>query len=717
LGILFLGSAAVQKCLAQQAENDGRRANGIDKERRSGRLIRLDGTITDKVERRIKQIVPPAINEAKEKGEWPVLIFEIRPGRSDYGKALDLARYLCSKRLNGASTVAYLPETLTGHAVLVALACDEIIMAPETEIGNAGDAETSVKPSMRSAYEEIANVRHTVPVDLAQKMLDPKLELIQVETEVSRELVLKDALEALKRTKSVGPIKVVSPAGKPGLFSAEQMRDWKFVSYLAADRLAVAKGLGLTQNAVDEDMSLDGPLRPVRIAVNKPITSAVTDQVQNLVQNQIRDDDINLICLWIDSPGGSPTDSINLANFLVGLNSSQRRTVAYIPSHALADAAYIALACDHIVMHPDATLGGAGAFELPANRVRDTAISVAEIARKKHHSPALAAAMVDPQRTVFRYTRQADGYVDFFTAEEAQDLPDAVQWQQGEQITQPGKLLSLRGRDAEDAGLAHAVVKDFNELKREYGLEDDPRLVEPGWADFLVNALNHPSVSIFLLFLGAVALYAELQSPGIGLGGLIAAICFLLYFWSAVLGGTAGWLEVVLFLAGIGCLVLEIFVLPGFGIFGLAGGLLVIVSLVLASQTFVLPRNEYQLVQLRNSLLMLTGAGFGTAVAIALVRKYLPHTPMFNRMLLEPPTHEEASALAEREALAQLDHLLCVQGITTTPLMPGGKAQFGEELVDVLADGEFVDRGRIVVVTEVRGNRVLVRDFEQGPKT
>jgi membrane-bound ClpP family serine protease len=610
-----------------------------------------------------------------------------------------------------------LPETLTGHAVMVALACEEIIMAPDTEIGNAGDTESSIKPSMRSAYEEIANVRHTVPVDLALKMLDPNLELIQVETDVSRELVLKDGLEALKRKKSVGPVKVVSPAGNPGLFSAEQMRDWKFVSYLAADRLAVAKGLGLPRSAVDEDLSFDGPPRPVRIAINKPMTSTLTDQVQNLVQKEIRDADVNLICLWIDSPGGSPTDSINLANFLVGLNSSERRTVAYIPSHALADAAYIALACDHIVMHPDATLGGPGAFELPADQVRTTATSVAEIARKKHHSPALAAAMVDSSQTVFRYTRQSDGYVDFFTADDAENLADAGQWQQGEPITQPGKLLSLRGRDAEDAGLAHAVVNDFNQLKAEYGLENDPRLVEPGWADFLVNALNQPYVSLFLLFLGAVALYAELQAPGIGFGGLIAAMCFLLYFWSAFLGGTAGWLEVILFLAGIGCLVLEIFVLPGFGIFGLAGGLLVIVSLVLASQTFVLPRNEYQLAQLRNSLLMLTGAGFGTAVAVALIRRYLPHTPMFNRMLLQPPTHEEISAIAEREALAQLDHLLGGRGVTTTPLMPGGKAQFGEQLVDVLADGEFVDRGRTVEVIQVRGNRVLVRDCEQGPKS
>jgi membrane-bound ClpP family serine protease len=685
-------------------------------EPRIGHLIRLDGTVTDKVERRVKRFVSEAIFKSIENGEWPVFIFEIRPGHSEHGKALDLARYLCSNKLNRSRTVAYLPETLSGHAILVALACQEIMMGPDAEIGNAGIDETSIKPSMRSAYEEIARTRHTVPVDLALKMLDPNLELLEVETDVSREFVLKDGLEKLKQKQSVDTVKVVSPAGKPGIFRADELRQWGYVSYLADDRHAVAKGLGLPASAVNEDFALDGQLRPVRIAVKGPITSALTDQVQNIVQSQIRDNDVNLICLWLDSPGGSPTDSINLANFLVGLNSSERRTVAYIPSQALADAAYIALACDDIVMHPEAVLGGSGAYELPANQIPATATSVAAVAKLKHHSPALAAAIVDPQLTVYRYTRLNDGYIEFFTEDEAEGLADAANWRRGEAVTTQGKPLRLRGDDAEQQGVAHAVVHDFAEFKAEYGLENDPRLVEPGWADFLVDALNSPGVSILLLLLGAAALYAELQSPGIGLGGLIAALCFLLYFWSAFLGGTAGWLEVLLFLAGIGCLVLEIFVLPGFGVFGLAGGLLVIISLVLASQTFVLPRNDYQLTQLRNSLLVMMGAGLGTAVAVAVIRRYVAHTPMFNRMLLAPPSNEELSTIAEREALASLSHLVGRQGMTTTPLMPSGKAQFGEQLVDVLADGEFVDRGRTVEVVEVRGNRVLVRDPELRPK-
>jgi len=82
---------------------------------------------------------------------------------------------------------------------------------------------------------------------------------------------------------------------------------------------------------------------------------------------------------------------------------------------------------------------------------------------------------------------------------------------------------------------------------------------------------------------------------------------------------------------------------------------------------------------------------------------------MFNRLMLAPPTAEEASRIYQREAIAQLDHLLGATGVTTTPLLPSGKALFGDQMVDVIADGEVVERNQSVRVVEVRGNRVLVR--------
>jgi membrane-bound ClpP family serine protease len=189
----------------------------------------------------------------------------------------------------------------------------------------------------------------------------------------------------------------------------------------------------------------------------------------------------------------------------------------------------------------------------------------------------------------------------------------------------------------------------------------------------------------------------------------VALVCFVLYFWSKHLDGTAGWLEVLLFVTGVACILLELFVLPGTAIFGLGGGLLIIVSLVLASQTFIVPHNEYQISQLQNSLLGLVGVGIGIVAAAMLMHRYLPHAPFFSNVMLEPPSGAELEDLEHREAIVELDHLLGRYGHATTQLTPSGKARFGSELVDVIADGEVIGRGAEVVVVEVQGNRVVVR--------
>ncbi|HEX4131041.1 MAG TPA: hypothetical protein VHZ24_13450 [Pirellulales bacterium] len=709
MAVIATALSAATKAEQPAAE---RPAPPADQER-SGRFLRIPGPVTDKIDQRIRHAVDLEVRQAKQHGKWPVFVIEIGSGRTEFGQAYDLARFLSSDALNGATTVAFLPESVTGHNVLVAMACDEIIMSPTAEIGEAGKFESAIGPPMRNAYAEIANRRKTIPADLALGMLDPSLEVLEVETDVSREFVLASRLDELRRDKAFQASKVVKPAGKPGLFTGQQGRELGFVSYLAADRNDVAKIWRLPREALQDDPTLDGQWRTARFYVKGAITSESINRLQTLLRTEIREQSLNFLCLWIDSPGGSPTDSMNLANFLASLDPGQQRTVAYIPGEARGDAAFIALACDQIVMHPSATLGGAGAADIPADDVKLITAALEGICKEKSRNPAIAAAMIDPNLAVYRCVRKTDGLVDFMSAEQLaareRQEPQPGLWRKEDELTHPGSPLRLDGYQAEELGLATGVVENFAEFKAMYNLEHDPQLLEPSWVTTLIEALNSPGVSWFLLFLGGAALYFELQSPGIGLGGIIGALCFLLYFWSAYLGGTAGWLEVLLFLSGLVCLLLEVFVFPGLTIFGLSGGLMVVASLVLATQTFVVPHNEYQLAHLRTTLTVVVGAAVAALGAALLMNRFLPHTPMFNRMLLAPPSADELSQISAREALAQFEHLVGQQGVAVTPLLPSGKARFGEVLVDVLADREFIERGKPVVVVQARANRVLVR--------
>jgi membrane-bound ClpP family serine protease len=217
---------------------------------------------------------------------------------------------------------------------------------------------------------------------------------------------------------------------------------------------------------------------------------------------------------------------------------------------------------------------------------------------------------------------------------------------------------------------------------------------------------------VLLLVIAFVGVYIELHSPGMGVGGFVAAVAFLLFFWSQFLNGTAVWLEVLLFLGGIFFLLLEVLVLPGFGVFGLGGGAMILASLVLATQTFVLPRTESQMVELRHSLTIVAASTLIVVAASIALRRYLPNAPVFRKLLLSPPPEEELIDLDYRESLADYSHLVGEQGMATTNLMPAGKAEFGGQLVDVIAEGLPIDRGAAIVVVKARGNRVLVRAVE-----
>ncbi len=682
--------------------------------RRVGRLFKVTLPIT--ATQPLRRSVLHTLDRLRAEKVRPVLVFQfvVPKGQQEYGRgtslgnAYDLADFLSGKELSDAEVVAYVPQSIQGHAVLAVMACQTIIMSPEAELGPAGVDEPNITKSILGSYEDIAARRRKFPVEVALKLVDASRELLAVETDLGTDYVTPDALPALRKKRTVSGQTILFRAGQPAQFSGAEARRRGFIDYLASDELELARSLEVPPASLRDTVPLDGQWRPVRVDLKGPLKADVIDRAERMLRQAIEREEANFVCLWIDSAGGSPADSQRLAGYLAELDATRVRTVAYIPREARADAALVALACDQIVMHPGAVLGGEGDVAFSADAVAEVVRFIRKvIAPNKARAWSLPAAMFDPELKVRRYRRGAE--VAFFCDDELKEQRKPEDWTPGEEVTRPGRPFAVKGNDAVTLQLASHVVNDLAGLRERFELEADPALMEPRWVDTLMEALASPKLSVLLLIIGAVALYAELHTPGIGIPGFIASVCFVLFFWSRFLGGTAGWLEVLLFLLGVVCLMLEIFVLPGFGIFGLGGGALILLSLVLASQTFVLPRNEYQATEFRNTLLMLAGATMGIIVAIALVNRWLPRAPIVSQMILEPPTQEEAEAISASESLAHFERLVGMHGVAVTPLVPGGKARFGRTTVDVLADGDFVPRGAEVEVLEVQGTRVLVR--------
>ena len=340
-----------------------------------GRLIRVPLPIgeNDNVDSQVKRAIQRALSEFPKDAQRPVIVLEFAPAKgkfgegTDFGRALALARYLSSRELASAKTVAYVPHTVKGHGVLPIMACEEIVMAPDAELGEAGLDEQSaeaIDPTVLAGYKQIADRRRTIPSQVALGMIDKDVEVLKVETDVSPEYVLRGDLDELKKNHTIQSETVLKQPGELGLFSGRQGRELGFVKYLAADRDTLAKALSLPREVLEDDPSGGGDWKPLLVRIRGPVSGSQVSLVQRKIEDAVREGRANFICVSIDSPGGSPDHSMNLANMLAELDSSEVRTVAFIQREARGDAALIALACDQLVMNNNATIGGPGAADL-----------------------------------------------------------------------------------------------------------------------------------------------------------------------------------------------------------------------------------------------------------------------------------------------------------------------------------------------------------------
>ncbi|MCL2709513.1 MAG: hypothetical protein FWE95_01415 [Planctomycetaceae bacterium] len=628
---------------------------------------------------------------------------------SPFGVCYDLALLLTSERFAHIRFVAFIPQSIQGHSVLVTLACNERIMADRAEIGAAGIDEPRITPTQRQAYQEIAK-RRNIPTALADKLLDTNAVLLQVETEHGLRLLAPNEVEDLRQTETFAdePVALI-PAGQQGILSADLARQIRLIDLIADDRIAAIRGFGLAPDSLKIIPIINEFGHAVRVNLSGVLNMDRVGAVMRSIRNHLdsTENNINFLCLHIDSPGGDLEASLTLATFLVHeVDPTKVQTVAYIPYHARSDAALIAIACNEIVLGPEAVLGGDGARVFSAAQIADARQMIQEsLAKRAMRSWSLPVALVDPDIEIFRMVRDAEGQrrpmVSFLSDEELAELPDAALWRKEGVVKPRGELLHIVQGKGEQFGLVSRTAKDFAEFKLNYALEKDPMLADPTWADRLLHFLQRPEMSAIILLVVFMALMFEFNSPGVGVGIFVAIVGIVLYFWLNFLGGTAGWLEVMLFLVGVGCILLEIFVLPGFGIFGIGGIALILSSLVLASQTFIIPQNSYQLLQFRNSLLILVVSGLGM----------LGFGFVLSRMLekMNKPSDKEMETLQETERLANYDGLVGQRGTVATRLNPAGKAWIGNELYDVVSDGDLIEKEGPIEVVQVIGYKIVVK--------
>jgi membrane-bound serine protease (ClpP class) len=234
------------------------------------------------------------------------------------------------------------------------------------------------------------------------------------------------------------------------------------------------------------------------------------------------------------------------------------------------------------------------------------------------------------------------------------------------------------------------------------------------WSEKLVEWLTSPMVRTILLIVMLLAAYVELNTPGVGLPGLVAVCCLVVFLGAPYLTGLADMWDILAVVAGAVLLAVEVFVIPGFGVTGIAGIALICIGVVASfvgpempnQPPFYWPRLDYTLEALKTGVWALViGLSAALAGGIAL-RRIFPSVPYIGQIVAPNPT---AAAVAMPDPYPTDVARPGDAGVAETPLRPAGKARFEAVLFDVTTEGEFIELGARVEVLERRGNRVVVR--------
>ena len=395
---------------------------------------------------------------------------------------------------------------------------------------------------------------------------------------------------------------------------------------------------------------------PIEASVEKGLYSFLKRAI-----NIAEENDAKAIIFDIHTPGGAVDAATDIANLL---SSTEIKKIAFVNSWALSAGAYISLFADEIYMVPNGKIGAAAVInqegETAGKKAESAWRAEMESAAKIHgRDPKIAAKMVN------------------------KDDP-----------------LTLTSYQAEDVGYAEGTVKNLEELLDELGFADvEVKKVDETFAEKLARFITNPIVVPILLSIGSLGLVVELYSPGFGLPGIMGISSLLLFFYGHLVAGLAGYESIVLFVLGIILIAAELFV-PG-GILGILGGLALVGSILMAGENV-----------LHTSISLIIALFLAILLMIILVKVFGKRMKFFKKLILSDSTNTESGYISN---VNRID-LIGLEGKTLTQLRPSGTMKIGNERIDVVSEGAFIEKDACVKVIKVEGSRVVVRKIDQKGK-
>ena len=422
-----------------------------------------------------------------------------------------------------------------------------------------------------------------------------------------------------------------------------------------------------------------------------PITGTIDLGLAPFVRRVIEENpDAAAIVLDVDTFGGRVDAAVQIRDALL---AAEPPVIAYVHPRAISAGALISYAADHIVFAPGGSMGAV----TPVQTNEDG------------ETEAVGEKMTSYMRAEMRTTAEANGR----DGDLAEAMVDRTMVVDG--VVDDTKLLTATTELAVELGLADDVQPTLGDLLAAAGLERAEQVeAETYWAEELSRFLTDPAVSGILMSLGMLGLLVELYSPGVGLPGAVGVLCLSAFFGGHLIADLAGMEELVLLVLGLVALGFEVFIIPGFGVAGVVGIVLVISSLSLSMVGMPLTVS-WELGYITDAIQTVLVSIAATIVVMAMLVRFLPRRAMPGWLVLRTELGTAGAAPdaagADFHAAPDLAGLTGMEGVAETDLRLAGKARIDGRVVDVVSAHAYLRRGARVRVALVEGVRVVVEEL------
>lgn len=485
------------------------------------------------------------------------------------------------------------------------------------------------------------------------------------------------------------------------------------------------------------------------IPIHGEMMSSALDSIIRMKATQAVRNGARVIVFDIDTPGGR-LDVTERIISIITRDLQDVFTVAFVNPQAISAGSLVAVACDRIYMTPGGRIGDArpisstGEAVDPGDRAKIESYiraMVREPADAAGYNVALVEAMISLNIEVWLIRHNTTGQLQMVSAidwahripnapplrrlvepgwgnpaanrnsnEDNRQVDDDGQWRFVRVIVGGDNILTMTTSEAQALGFTGEAVADRDELARRLGAEEQVFMADD-LGQKIAAFLTSMGVQMLLVIGMIFFLYMEFQEPGLGIFGGLALVCLALLLGGRYFVGLADWWEIILILIGLVLIALEIFVIPGFGVAGISGIVLVVLGLLFSAiptppGELPLPTSETAIYYLKRSVLTL-GVGFiGGLVLTLIAMRHMKHIPLGSKIVLgkvpefnEPPAPEDSPLRG-----IQVGDI----GTVESTLRPVGKIRVGDTLCDAVTESAFIEAGTRVRVLKRDGNRLVV---------